>query len=327
MGSLFKSKSTSVTDPGAAEAWNIARPTQEYANTAGVNFTQDVMANPAYSGQRVAGLNPFQTSGADFTGNFAQNFGQGFAQNLTGSGNSMLNAGAGFGQNANSIYSQYSGIDPTQQILANANSYANNPYADGMIDAANRDVTRGLYEQQLPTLARGLAGSGNTNSTRGGVESAILQRGAADRMADTASNIRGTLFNTGLGQAQSQFNQNLQNSLQANQGLLSAYQTGGQAGLQGLGANGDLFNQMQAAGGVYQGYDQNLLNANKSYFDESLANRAGALTNLSGIAKNTEAKTSAGVATQPSIASQIGGGLMAAGSMGFKPFAPSVPIP
>ena len=306
MGSLFKSKSTSVADPGAVEAWNIARPTQEYANSAGVGFTQDVMANPAYSGQRVANLNPFQTSGADFTGNFAQNFGQGFAQNLTGSGNNMLNAGAGYGQNANSIYSQYAGIDPTQQILANANQYANNPYANGMIDAANRDVTRGLYEQQLPTLARGLAGTGNTNSTRGGVESAILQRGAADRMADTASNIRGTLFNTGLGQAQSQYNQNLQNQLQANQGLLSAYQTGGQAGLQGIGANSDLFNQMQAAGGVYQNQEQNILSGNKAYFDESLANRSGALNNLSGIAANTQAKTSAGVNTTPSVFSQVG---------------------
>ena len=140
MGSLFNSKSTSVADPGATEAWNVAKPTQQYVNSAGVDFTQDVMANPAYAGQRVAGLNPFQTSGADFTGNFGQNFGQGFAQNLTGSGNSMMNAGAGYGQNANSIYSQYSGIDPTQQILANANQYANSPYATGMIDAANRDA-------------------------------------------------------------------------------------------------------------------------------------------------------------------------------------------
>ena len=320
MGSLFKSSSTSVADPGAAAAWNIAKPTQQYVNSAGVDFTKSVLDNPAYSGQRVAGLDPFQTAGANFTGGFAQNFGQGFAQNLTGSGNNMMNAGAGYGQNANSIYSQYSGIDPTQQILANANEYANSPYATGMIDAANRDVTRGLYEQQLPTLARGLAGTGNTNSTRGGVESAILQRGAADRMADTASNIRGTLFNTGLGQAQNQYNQNLQNQLQANQGLLSAYQSGGQAGLQGINASGDLFNQMQAAGGVYQNQEQNILSGNKAYFDESMANSSGALNNLSGIAANTAAKTSAGVSTQPSIASQIGGGLMAAGSMGWKPF-------
>lgn len=305
MGSLFKSKSTSVSDPGAQEAWNIAKPTQQFANTAGVNFTQSVLDNPAYSGQRVAGLNPFQTSGADFTGSFGQNYGQGFAQNLTGSGNDMMNAGAGFGQNANNIYSQYAGVDPTQQILANAGQYANSPYADGMIDSANRDVTRGLYEQQLPTLARGLAGSGNTNSTRGGVESAIMQRGAADRMADTASNIRGSLFNTGLQQSQNQYNQNLTNQLQANNGLLQSYQSGGQAGLSGLGANGDLFNQMQAAGGVYQGQEQNVYNAQKAQYDESFANQLAALQGLSGIAANTQAKTSAGVNTSPSIASQI----------------------
>lgn len=306
MSSLFKSKSTSVSDPGAQEAWNVAKPTQEYVNSTGVDFTKGVMDNPAYSGQRVAGLNPFQTSGANFAGSFGQNFGQGFAQNLTGSGNSMMNAGAGFGQNANSIYSQYAGIDPTQQILANAGQYANSPYADGMIDSANRDVARGLYEQQMPGLARGLAGSGNTNSTRGGVESAIMQRGAADRMADTASNIRGSLFNTGLQQSQNQYNQNLQNQLQANNGLLQSYQTGGQAGLNGINANGDLFNQMQAAGGVYQNQDQNILSGNKAYFDESLANRSGALNNLSGIASNTQAKTSAGVNTTPSVFSQVG---------------------
>lgn len=228
----------------------------------------DATAMGTYSGQRVAGLNPYQTQGADFTGGFAGQFGQPFAQNLTGSANNMVSQGSGFGQNANSIYGQYAGVDPTQQILANAGQYANSPYADGMIDSANRDVTRGLYEQQLPTLARGLSGTGNTNSTRGGVESAIMQRGAADRMADTASNIRGSLFNTGLQQSQNQYNQNLTNQLAANQGLLQSYQTGGNSGILGQQAAGNVFDQSQAAGGLYQGQNQAELGAAQQQFAE-----------------------------------------------------------
>lgn len=319
MGSLFKSSSTAVQDPGAAEAWGIAKPTQQYVNQAGTQFAQDVMANPSYTGQRVASLNPFQTDSANTLGSYVgATSAMPNAFNNVGLNN--LAVGNNFGSNAQNLFSQYSGVDPTSQILANANQYANNPYLNGVIDAANRDTVRGLTEQDLPGINRAAAGTGNMNSSRTGVQEGIAQRGAMDRMADTAAAIRSQFFGQGLGMAQNQYNQNLMNSLNANNQLLNAGNFG--SSLLGMGQQyaGNQFNLGQAAGSLFQNQNQNELNANKAVFDEALANKLAALQGLSGIAANTTAKTTAGVATNPSIMSQIGGAAAAAGSTGWKPF-------
>lgn len=318
MGSLFESKSKAVIDPGAQEAFNIAKPSLQYANTQGVNLAQQVMANPAYSGQRVADLNPFQTGSANTLGSFANNT-AGLGYGLMNTGLGSLGASASVGGNAADIYGRSMG-DPTQSIINQAGMYANNPYVDGMIDASGRDVARQLNEQQLPSLARAASGAGNTNSSRAGVESAIMQRGAQDRLADISSGIRSQFFGQGLGMAQNQYNQNLQNMLGANSQLLNAGQFG--AGLVGAGQDfaTNSFAQGQNAGGLFQNQEQNVIQGNMNQFNESIQNPLSVLQALSGIAGNTQAKTVAGVSTQPSIASQIGGGLMAAGSMGWKPF-------
>lgn len=304
MGSLFESKSKSVADPGAKEAFNIAKPFYQQGLGNLGSLANDVNRNPAYGGQRVAGLNPFQTQGANTLGGFAGDT-SGYAQNFMNSGMGNLGMSSGVGQNYQDIYNQ-SGMDPTQMILGQANQYAANPYVDGMIDSANRDVYRGLTEQQLPSLARGLAGTGNTNSTRGGVESAIMQRGAADRMADTSSNIRSQFFGQGLNMAQNQYNQNLQNMMGANQGLMQSGQFG--AGLLGMGQDfaQNNFGQSMASGGMYQAQNQAELDAQKSYFDESLANRMGVNQGLVNSAAQTKTQTSAGLQNSPSVASQIG---------------------
>lgn len=303
MGFLFESEAESVDDPGAVASFNLAKPYyQQGLGNLGALANQ-VKANPAYAGQRVAAMNPFQSMGANSLGGFAGDT-SGFAQNFMNSGMGNLASGAGVGQNYQNMYNQFSG-DPTQQILDSANQYANNPYVTGMIDAANRDTMRGLTEQQLPSMARAFSGTGNTNSSRAGVEQAIAERGAADRMADTASNMRGQFFGQGLGMAQNQYNQNLTNMMNANSGLMSAGQFG--AGLMGAGQDfaQNNFGQFQNAGGMFQTQNQAELDAQKSYFDESLANQMGVNSALVGNAAQTKTQTSAGVNQQPSIMSQI----------------------
>ena len=304
MGSLFKSKSNSVQDPTAVEAFNLAKPYYQQGLSGLGGLANQVGQNPAYSGQRVAELNPFQTSSANTLGNFANNT-AGFAQNFYDAGSGNLGAASNVGANFQGLFNQ-AGVDPTQQILASANAYASNPYVDGLIDASGRDVTRQLNEQALPSLARGLAGTGNTNNTRGGVESAILQRGAGDRLADISSGIRSQFFGQGLGMAQNQYNQNLQNMMAANQGLMSAGQFGGQALTSGQGYAQNAFGLGQAAGGVYQGQNQAELDAARSYFDESIQNPLSVYSALVGSAAQTKTQASAGVNTSPSVASQIG---------------------
>jgi hypothetical protein len=312
MGSLFKSKQEAPTvssDPVAREAFNIVKPGLTFATDKGINLGNEVFANPAYGGPRVAGLNPFQINSANSLGGFASQFTPLAQTGAAGLGLANLGAGMGFGGNAQAIFNQFSG-DPTQQILANANQYANNPYVDGLISASSRDVVRDLYENQLPGINRAATGGGNLNSTRAGVESAIAQRSAADRLADMSSEIRSKFFGQGLDASRAQYNQNLANMLQANQGLMQA----SQFGLDSLGASQNLanagFGQGQAAGGVFNAQEQAELDANRAAYDEGIANRLAILAQLTGSTQAGKGFSSvAGVtpgATTPSVASQIG---------------------
>jgi hypothetical protein len=313
MGSLFKSKQSSpkaTVDQVAQESFNVVKPGLQQATSQGMQLADEFFANPAFSGQRVAALNPFQANSANMLGGFADRFTP-MAQNSAARlGLSNINAGMGFGNNAQGIFNQFSG-DPTQQILANAGQYANNPFIDSLISASSRDVVRDLYENQLPGVGLRASGSGNTNSTRAGVESAILQRGAADRLADMSGQIRSQFFGKGLDMSQNQYNQNLSNMLQANQGLMQA----GQFGMDALGNAQNLattgFGQSQAAGGLFQAQNQAELDAQRSQFDEGLANRLAVLAQLTGTAQAGQGfKSVAGVtpgATTPSIASQLAG--------------------
>jgi hypothetical protein len=318
MGSFFSNKKSSTTtssgDPIKQEAWGIAKPLYQTAIGGGQQFFNEYANNPAFSGQRVAGLDPFQTGSANSLGGFAGQFTPAAQGAAAGLGFSNIGAGANFGSNAQGIFNQFSG-DPTQQILGAAGQYANNPYVDGLINASSRDVVRNLYENDLTGAGLRATGTGNTNSTRAGVESAILQRGAADRLADMSSNIRSQFFGQGLGMAQNQYNQNLSNMLQANQGLMQAGQFGMDAlgGAQNFASTG--FNQGQAAGGVFQGQNQAELDANKSQFDEGFANRMqllGSLNQLSqgGAVYSGGPTSTSGVTRERPSGAQIAGSLI-----------------
>jgi len=148
----------------------------------------------------------------------------------------------------------------------------------------------------------------------------ILTRGAQDRMADMASNIRGQFFGTGLNMAQNQYNQNLQNMMNANQNLLQAGQFGGQALSGGQDFAQTAFGQGQLAGGLYQGQDQAQLDANRAFFDESIQNPLSVYSALVGNAAQTKTNASAGVSTQPSLASQLGSLALGAASA-YKSFS------
>jgi hypothetical protein len=232
----------------------------------------------AYTGPRVAGLDPYQTNGATATGDWASTYGSQIPTQLFNGGTSMMNSGSAYGTNAQNIINQ-AGTDQTQNFLSQANQYANNPYVNGLIDANSRDIVRNLNENQLPSLNLAAAGTGNTNSTRTGVSQAIAERGAADRLADVSNNIRSSFFNNGLNMAQSQYNTQQSLASNTNQQLGQAYQlgTGSLTGAQQ--ANGNNFDQTQAAGGVFQGQQQKEYDAAKAAYGE------GQNTNLDLLAK------------------------------------------
>lgn len=286
-------------------------PQQDYL-TYGFGQAKDALGNalknPVYTGQRVADLNPYRAQGADTLASFAnQYFNTANQANQNSMG--MMNSGAGFGNNAQNIFNRYSGVDPTGQILNNANQFANNPYVDGMIDASGRDVTRQLNEQTLPGLNRQFSGTGNTNSTRAGVQAAIAERGAADRLADMSSNIRGQFFGKGLDMSQNQYNQDLRNQLLANEPLLQAFN----AGTNGLNRSQELasgfFDQLNAAGNTFQGQNQAVLDANRAQFNETNQNPLDFINSYMRAVGGDYGGTSNSTTTAPTTGGGIGGAI------------------
>lgn len=312
MGKFFSDKSSqSQQNSGDAisnEAWGISKPLYQQTVTGSGNVLSSILSNPAYSGQRVADLNPFQVNSAMNFGRFNDRTGTLGAMTQFGTGLKNLVQGGDFGQNAADLYSQYFTGDPNQGALRAGADYANNPYVNGLIDASSRDVTRQLFERELPGLNRSASGTGNLNSTRTGVESAILKRGAADRLTDQSNQIRSSFFDKGV----NQFNQNLSNALNTNNQLLQA----GNFGINAMGGSQDFglkaFTGGQQSGGVFNVQDQNLLDAEKARFDETQGNLLNALRNIgaiSGIGASFDGGASSQSGTssyRPSTAATVG---------------------
>jgi hypothetical protein len=274
VGSSMAAGTAADGQKAAAEAanspWSQAQPyiSGEFGNAQNaLHNALGMGTNSTYDGERVAGLNPYQIQGANQTAAYANGNGINTANQFFNTGMGLTNTGSAYGANAQGLLAQAQ-QDPTQGFMNYANGLANSSMADNLITAANRDASRSLNESQLPSLAVQAAGNGNTDSTRTGVTQAILQRNASEQMADTAAQIRGQLFNTGLQTAQSQYNANSDRALNANQQVGNAYQLGSQSLINGQQANGNNFDQLTAAGGLFQGQQQNVDNAAMQQFKE-----------------------------------------------------------
>lgn len=227
--------------------------------------------NGSLPNQQVAGIDPRMYANSGFaTGGGSDIYQQQLQQSLAntqGFGNASNTANR---MSAGNVYNapMNRGID--MQTAAQA-SY--NPYLNGQIDAASRDVTRNLYENDLTGNAGLAAGTGNSGSSRRAVMDAIAMRGAGDRVADISSNLRGQAYNTGLGIAAqqglanqtAQLNTNTVNANLMGQGANLNYNIGqsGQAGMRdayNTGANNA--NMVTDTGGMVRQYQQQLLDAN-----------------------------------------------------------------
>ena len=230
----------------SAQGYDDARPyiTQMYQE--GRDYLNDALDQGAYTGQTYAGLNPTQMQGVEYL----RNFGQG----LMPAASNFMDTAGGFANNALSIFNRAS-----QPSLDNAVAYAtSSPQAQGLIDAAMRDSTRQLNEQVLPTINAQASQSGNTNSSRAGIASALAQRAYDDRRADVAQGVFDDLTNRYL----SSNTQDLRNMANANQSLQNIYGIGASMGEKIGGILG-------RAGGVLQADQQGQLDDNRSAFERA----------------------------------------------------------
>ena len=262
-------------------------------STSALNFANQAMGSGAYSPRGgintafgagnqyaggAAGFNPAQGSGADFgmAGSMANSASTADAANM----NAAVNQG--FNQN-------------------NLSNYINNDVLQGQINAATRDITRNLNENELLTNRSMRAGSGGSGNSRGAIMDAIATGRANDRAVDVSSAMRGNAYGQALGIETGRANQNAafqQAANQANAGFnqqANQYNAGAQNSLlsqgYGIGAaqlQGNLGRQQQAdqynTGAFNQarqfgtGVGQNAFNTNQQnqQFGASLAARLGA---------------------------------------------------
>lgn len=207
---------TSTTTPWAAQIPFLRRGFREAKR-----IYNDQKDTPFYEGDLYARMNPTQFGGIDMAANYARGMGNANAANISAAANQGINSLGAFAGNYGDLYNRL-GQDPTASNIQAAGMYANNPFLDGAIDAASRDVTRNLTESVLPGINRGASGSGNVNSTRAGVAEGVALRGAQDRIGDIASSVRADAYDKGLSRAESARQFNIGGQLDANQGLGTA---------------------------------------------------------------------------------------------------------
>jgi hypothetical protein len=211
------------------------------------NFNQQ-NGTPYYQGDTYAGMTDEAKSALSRLKDYASTYGLGSAQTLSSLGTSL----AGNFSKAGDMLGQYTAManeDPTQANINAAMSYADTPYLQGQIDAASRDVSRNLMENELPSIDRAASATGNINSSRAGVASGIAQRGAGDRIADISAAMRGNAYSQGLSMAQS----DRASRMSALGSAATAYGNLGSSGIDALGRGTDAG---YAAYGAISGADQ-----------------------------------------------------------------------
>jgi hypothetical protein len=272
-------------------------------------------SNNAYTGDRVAQFNPDQLN------TFRQMLGYANGSSVPGQ---TAAAGAdltGVGTNAISgAIGRLNGFTPqggTASNIAAANEYANAAASPEAVQAAMRDATRQVSEQALPQIARQSANSGNAMSSRRAISEGIVQRGLADKTADTSATMRANAFQNGLNLAE-------QNSQATNNSMLDAIKSagamGGSAATTGLGAldssvnqQGRLFDLAQQGGAGQQAAGQAAIDNKTQMSDAAWDN----LMKYYGIVGSQQwGGTQSGTTTSTPSIWQIAGGLMSsAGSL------------
>jgi hypothetical protein len=310
MGSLFTGTDKTTTE---ATPWKPQGDAlKNIFSAAGRNF-ENRSGTPWFEGELFAGMDPSTVQSINGLMDFARNRGSQNVDQMTGVG-TLADPRALQGAIGN--FASAAGQDPTQANINAASAYANNPAINGMIDAASRDVSRNLFENEIPGINRAGTATGNVNSSRAGVAEGVARRGAADRVADISSNIRGDAFNRGLSMAESARTSNM-GALGQAAGLygdatrtgMSALESGNRMGLGNFGAQID-------ASRLFQQDRQGQLDANFRQWqgndtreDDLLARYYGLVgaNNWGGTQTTTQQST-------PSLFSSIlGAGSLAAG--------------
>ena len=258
-----KSSKTTVTD-SKTEPWTVQQPYLKKGFATAETALDNALKQGPYTGELYARMNDTQKQGLTMGTDWASEGGTDLQKMYMGNALNMANAGANGMTSVAQGLQNWSPTGGVDQNITNAGKYAANPYLDGAIDAASRDVTRNLNESVLPGINRAAVTSGNVNSSRAGVAEGIALRGAQDRIGDIASTMRANAYNSGLSLSESgrvsDNNQRLSAMTNAGGMYNNVYQGGMNAGQAAQGQAMNNANAYVTAGNAYQQNEQNIDN-------------------------------------------------------------------
>ena len=284
----------------------------------------------AYGGDTVAGLNPYQLQAVGGMADFAGGTGQQMSDALAQAGFSQL---GGLGQSQSFLNDmlgrgtpQNTGVDmgQVQNIVGGMD-------LGGARAAMLRDPYRGLTENALPGTENAMNRGGMLNSSANDTQSAILQRGFADRAADVDSSLYNNAYNTALGIESNRAAQNPALALQGQGQQIDAARSLGNIGNAGSNLLNQAFNlnagnyqNLLGAGGLLQGQDQREMDAAQAqhYMNQQLPlqQAQGYGTMLSQLAQ--QFGTSKGKQTNSNSPLAVGTSLLGGALMGgMNPFS------
>lgn len=284
----------------------------------------DQMARGPYTGDYVAAPNQTQYDAYGQAADFgAANGGVGQKQINTGQG--LLNNYSTAGNAAGALYN-FGNASQTQNNIATANAYAQNPYISGAVEAATRDA-RSAANKASTNLYRNAAGTNNLNSDRAALIQGEIDSNLAENAQNISASMRNNAFNTGLGTALTENSQGL--GALSNAGTMAAGLGAQGSGMlsQGINDQTNLSNLYSTAGSglnalqqailsnnlaKYQGQNADAWSPVQNLYNIAGANNWGSTTNTSGTSIGIQP-----VANQqrPGALSYLGAGLGMAGSV------------
>lgn len=184
-------------------------------------------------------------------------------------GTALLNSGV---SSTNGALSGLAGFNPsatnsTSGVLSAAKQYADNAnqYIPGQVSNAMLAGTQEARDVTNPGIENYAANTGNTNSSRTGIDTGLVDRGLAEQASGLSSQLQGNAYTTGLGLAENQASNNNASQLGALSELLgganSTANTGNNTLNSSIGNLGSLFGISSAGGaGEQAGSQANLSN-------------------------------------------------------------------
>jgi hypothetical protein len=222
---------------------------------------------PSFSPLAYQTMQPGQIGALNDLSNFAKDA-LPAARGLIGGGEGALYPSLNNAASAGSRVLGNASGDPTQANIDAAGRYANNPYTQGLITAAQTPIERQLKEVALPGLNASGAATGNLDSSRSAMAEAILRRSAGEDESNVASTILGNQYNNGLSLAENARTANQNALLQAMSGFGNLANTG--ANLIGAGNSMGLSNLGVEPVSTGQIGQQDANAANKTAYDNAM---------------------------------------------------------